>query len=93
MNTIHTLFKFRAINKYLIEPLVNPSLYFAKPNTLNDPFDCLLNLKGLLERATLSTTGDRKEFLLEMLRNQKFEAYWQKEFDDIGMGSFSIKIN
>ena len=46
-------FKFRAINKHLIESLVNPSLYFARPDTLNDPFDCRLDLRGTFKRYLL----------------------------------------
>lgn len=45
MNTLNTLFKFRTINKYLIESLVNPSIFFPKPENLNDPFDCRPNLE------------------------------------------------
>ena len=38
-------FKFRVINKYLLESLMQGALYFASPEELNDPFDCNLDIK------------------------------------------------
>ena len=63
MGDDYLYFKFRAINKYMIESLVNPSLYFAKPNTLNDPFDCLIDLRNTFSRAVHLTTGNRRAWL------------------------------
>jgi hypothetical protein len=84
-----TLYKFKPINKYLIESLVNRSLYFAKPDTLNDPFDCRVNLKDMLRRATLSSTGERKGFLTSFLDNPQFLENWKSYFDNIGVCAFS----
>ncbi len=85
---VHTLYKFRAVNKYLIESLVTPSLYFAKPSTLNDPFDCRPNFKVLLKNALLTSTGVRKEFLSKQM--SKFLEYdWEDMFKDHGIFSAS----
>lgn len=35
-----SIFKFRALNKGSIELLVNRELWFARPDSLNDPFEC-----------------------------------------------------
>ena len=40
MGSSRSLFKFRAFNKGSIELLVNRELWFAKPKSLNDPFEC-----------------------------------------------------
>lgn len=83
------LWKFKPINKYLIESLVNCSLYFAKPDTLNDPFDCNIDLKKVLTRAELSAIGDRKSFLKSLLDDPQFFKNWKTIFDNIGVCSFS----
>lgn len=90
MNTLNTLFKFKTINKYLIESLVNPSIYFPTPEKLNDPFDCRLNLEGLLKHSQTTTSGKRKKFLSSILSVPKFNEYWKKEFETIGVGAFSM---
>jgi hypothetical protein len=84
-----TLYKFKPINKYLIESLVTQSIYFAKPDTLNDPFDCKINLESVLKRAELSAIGGRKQFLNSLLDNPQFFEIWRLYFDNIGVCSFS----
>lgn len=83
------LYKFRPINKWLIESLVNRCLYFAKPDTLNDPFDCRIDLRGALRRAVSSAAGDRRNLLLAFLGTQKFFENWQSTFDNLGVCCFS----
>ncbi|MHB1236960.1 MAG: DUF2971 domain-containing protein [Gallionella sp.] len=84
------LYKFRPINKYLIESLVTRSLYFAKPDTLNDPFDCKIDLKRVLKRAEQSATDEQKSFLTPFLENPQFFGNWKSYFDSIGVCSFSL---
>jgi len=84
-----TLWKFKPINKYLIESLVNRSLYFAKPDTLNDPFDCKIDLKKVLTKAESSATGDKKNFLKSLLNDPQFFENWKTTFDNVGVCSFS----
>jgi hypothetical protein len=83
------LYKFRPINKWLIESLVNRSLYFAKPETLNDPFDCRIDLKGTLRRAESSAADDQKNLLSSFLSTPKFFENWQSTFDNLGVCCFS----
>ncbi len=85
-------FKFRSINKHLIESLVNSSLYFAEPNTLNDPFDCKLDLDKSFSRAASSATGERKDFLEKML-DTPFPRDWKGLLENIGVCSFSLNLN
>jgi len=88
-NESFVLYKFRAINKRLIESLVSQSLWFAKPDTLNDPFDCRIDLKRAFERAELSATGHQKNFLSSILGNPRFFETWESTFDKLGVCSFS----
>ena len=49
MSTATSLFKYRAFNKSSIELMVNRELWFADPNTLNDPFECQMYYDRALE--------------------------------------------
>ncbi|AGR69657.1 DUF2971 domain-containing protein [Burkholderia pseudomallei] len=87
-------FKFRAINKYLIESLVNSHLYFAKPAQLNDPFDCQLDLRRSFARAASSMPpGERRRFLeLALNHGDKFLEQWKRNFENFGICSFSLEL-
>lgn len=53
-----SLFKYRDFSKNSIELLLNRELWFAQPETLNDPFECQLEylriLKGTWQKSDLS---------------------------------------
>jgi Protein of unknown function (DUF2971) len=51
----NTCYKYYKISRYLIEAIVRPSIYYSKPEELNDPHDCQLNLNALLKDPRLST--------------------------------------
>lgn len=88
------LFKFRAINKRLIESLINQTLYFARPDALNDPFDCRIDLQKAFRRAVeLCASGGRKDFLSSFLVNPEFFRIWKSTFDSIGVCCFSRTID
>lgn len=88
-------FKFRSINKYLIESLVNSQLYFAKPGQLNDPFDCQLDLKKSISRAaSFLSPGNRKKFMESALNHgERFVEEWKKKFENFGICSFSLEMS
>ena len=86
-------FRFRPINKYLIESLVNPSLYFAKPEELNDPFDCNLDIKRAIENFKSSVIGLRERFLAELLDKSEFFENWKLQLGNVGVCSFSNNAN
>ena len=46
-----TLYKYRAYSAYALEMLINRELYFARPDELNDPYDCRLNIRSSLGTA------------------------------------------
>ncbi|CAD6881617.1 hypothetical protein [Methylomonas albis] len=83
--------KFRAINKYLIESMVNPSIYFANPDQLNDPFDCRMDVNKIIYSAVLGEKDQRqKDFLLSFLENKSFGENWKSQFENIGVFSVSM---
>ena len=90
MNGDYHYFKFKAINKYLIESLVRPSLYFAKPDTLNDPFDCRPNIRKSFEQATSIAAGERKASLLAALKEVNLLEKFAEQFENVGVCSFSL---
>jgi hypothetical protein len=51
------LFKYRAVNKYLLDSLVKSQLHFALPKNLNDPYDCQVDLLAALRRAAKMAKG------------------------------------
>lgn len=83
-------FKFKPINKYLIESLVNPSLYFPKPDLLNDPFDCQLDLRKSFCRAIDKSEGIRKTELQSVLDSNNFIENFNQQIKSIGVCSFSL---
>lgn len=85
----HLLYKFRAINKNTVESLVNPSLYFAKPDSLNDPFDCRVDLKKCFESAARLASPSQAKLLRTALNKPSFFKDWENSFNKIGVCSFS----
>ena len=62
MNT-STIFKFRKIDKRLIESLINEEVYFSPPSQLNDPFDCQIDIGKSLQVAISKVSGKEKKTL------------------------------
>lgn len=88
-NESFVLYKYRAINKRLIESIVNQTLYFARPDALNDPFDCRIDLQRAFSRAAMSAKDKRKDFLSSFLATPEFFRNWLSIFDAMGVCSFS----
>lgn len=90
MNEDWVLFKFKPINKHLIESLVNPSLYFPRPDLLNDPFDCQLDLRKSFLRAAEKAHGIRKTELQKAINSNNLLENYTQRFKSIGVCSFSV---
>lgn len=86
-------FKYRAINKHLIESLVNSHLYFSKPEKLNDPFDCQLDLRKSWVRAVSSATGIAKDWLQSAIDNPPFLDEYKHHMENVGVCSFSLDLD
>lgn len=65
------IFKFKKIDKYLIDSLVHSQLYFARPAELNDPFDCKVDIEKSLRKAILQSSGQKRETLERLLNNKE----------------------
>lgn len=81
--------KFRKIDKYLLKSLVNGEIYFSRPDRLNDPFDCRVNIRKSLENAI-----SRGEFpirkKLENLRGlDDFFVDVERRISTLGICAFS----
>jgi len=85
----YRLFKFKPINKRLIHSLVKSSLWCAKPGTLNDPFDCWIDLHKSWERACSLATGAQQE-TLQLILDDPQEFFKNAEhLKNVGICSFS----
>lgn len=54
MATATSIFKYRDFNKSSLELLINRQIWFAKPDTLNDPFECQMIFKDILKAIWLT---------------------------------------
>lgn len=87
----YVLFKFRPINKYLIDSLVNSELYFSPLKKLNDPHDCRVNLRQALVRA--NEIAEMKQGpLVHLLRDNEFLEKADRRIQNVGICSFSMKL-
>ncbi len=89
----YRLFKFRAINKRLIDSLVMSHLWFARPDTLNDPLDCRIDLHSSWRRAASSATGERRDWLQRNLDNKGFFDAVGRKLSEVGVCSFSLDLD
>jgi hypothetical protein len=90
---VFSKFKYRPINKHLIESLTEPSLYFAKPSKLNDPFDCRVDLSECFERVAASAIPERAKWLLSFRNNPFVLDNWKAQFENAGVCAFSATPN
>jgi len=84
-------FKYRVIDKRLVESLINSHMYFAPPKKLNDPYDCQVNIEVSLRRAFDDATDERKEFLEAILRSANISRL-QEMLLSVGVVSFSKSV-
>ncbi|PHR95108.1 MAG: hypothetical protein COA68_17610 [Oceanobacter sp.] len=50
INTKDIVFKYRPFNSMSLEMLINKQLWFADPDTFNDPFDCRVDYKAAMQK-------------------------------------------
>lgn len=85
------LFKYRAIGPHLTDSIVNRTWHFAKPDDLNDPFDCRVDIRKALARAASSTSGLRAQRLQAALdRADGMLDAWVRQFAEFGVCAFSL---
>ncbi|ELT7571668.1 DUF2971 domain-containing protein [Vibrio cholerae] len=77
-----SIFKYREFTKSSIELLVNQELWFAKPDTLNDPFECQMMMPEMLESIWRHHEVEQKE-------REKITQFLTERLDEVGICSFS----
>jgi hypothetical protein len=85
-------FKFRAINKYLIDSLVKGTLYFSLPAHLNDPFDCQIDIKKAAKHAISKLSGMKCDILKKISGPEGYFDEIQTRMKKVGICSFSLKL-
>lgn len=91
--TDHILFKFRSVNKYLLQTIVQSEMHFAHPNRLNDPFDCRVDIRQSLEVAILKSHSPVKERLEKFRGLNDFFTKLQSDISGMGVCSFSCPVD
>lgn len=57
------VFRYRAVNEFLLKELEYSQFYCGAPSNLNDPFDCRIDWRAALEQAAYNATPDRRRKL------------------------------
>lgn len=84
--------KFRGINSRLYESIINAEVYFASPDTLNDPFDCLINLEQSFKIAFKRANPQQKTNLISIqdwIKSEPFFDEIQNKIKELGIWSCS----
>jgi len=89
----YVFFKFREINKYLIDGLVKGTIYFASPKQLNDPFDCRVDIKKAAKQAIEQLSGRKKEILTKLANMERYFDQMQNDTGNVAVCSFSLILN
>lgn len=89
-----TGFKFRQINKRLIESLITGEVYFSSSEKLNDPFDCQIDIKKSLNSAIGKVQGNQKRVLVS-IQDKLYSIFSEVERDikTFGVWSCSLELN
>lgn len=84
-----SLFRFRPVNKYLYDSLINNEIYFPTPAELNDPFDCSLDIRKSLMTALSQSEEEIRKFIDHMLSNSQAIDFLTTVLSTHGVCSFT----
>lgn len=90
------ILKFCKVNRRLLDSLVHSHIYFARPDTLNDPFDCQVDVKKSFKKAIEQSSAASRELLKKLLYDNEFQNVLDKnlqELKEYGIFSASHKPN
>ena len=65
------IYKYRKFDTNALRILASKELYFAAPETLNDPIDCQLSVPTLFDQVIASEPAGNSRDLLSKLRGMK----------------------
>lgn len=91
--TDYCCFKYRPIDKRLLESLIQSVIYFPRREQLNDPFDCNVDIARALDHAISSGSCDAPETLRRFRDNEAEIERFRKNVAELGVGSFSLTNN
>ena len=90
--TDYVLYKFKKIDKNLLKSLVHGEIYFARPERLNDPFDCRVDVFNALENAISRSQSDVRARLKKFRAMKDFFDKVQADLRNVGVCSFSLEL-
>lgn len=74
---------------WLLDSIINSSIYAAKPESLNDPFDCQIDFEFELKSAVLNAMNHGNVTLQTALNSPAFIDNWRNILSSCGVVSFS----
>lgn len=89
---IYRYFKYRSVNKNLIDSIVNGSLYFSLPTNLNDPFDCQVDIRKSVDYSKSKVCGIRHDILNKISQLDGFIDDIHLKMKQVGVCSFSLAL-
>ena len=92
MNTF-CCFKYRVINKNLLDSLIKSRFYFAKPESLNDPFDCNIDILRVVKHAIGKADGTLEKKLVKFYDDHEMIERFRSNINEYGIGSFSLNLD
>ena len=88
--TDYCFFKYRPIDKRLLESLIHSSIYFSHRAQLNDPFDCNVDIVRALDHAVEGGSCKSTVLLQQFRRDEVVHRKFSKNVAALGVGSFSL---
>jgi len=86
-------FKYRVVNKNLIDSLVNSTLYFAPREKLNDPFDSQIDLTNVIHSLLRENITDEIRGSLELILSKgEFFNNFERGYSEFGICSFATEL-
>jgi hypothetical protein len=90
---IYSCFKYRPINKYLLDSLVSSELHFSSRTQINDPFDCNIDISLVVDRLVQTKGSEHIDLFQKFLSDSELIQQFQKNIDSLGIGSFSLELH
>ena len=90
-NNIFRYYKYQRIDKNLLTSLAKSQLYFAHRSRLNDPFDCNVSIRDILDHLIQSKDKYKSQRLMKLRRDERALKIFDEKVDSLGICSFSLK--
>lgn len=91
--TDYCCFKYRKVDKRLLEQLVHSRMYFPHRAQLNDPFDCNVDIIQAIDHAIARGAGKNTALLEQFRKEEATTRRFSENVGKMGIGSFSLTEN